>query len=346
VKLWDARSGKEILTLPGHTGHATRVAFSPDGQRIASAGRDGTVKLWDPRSGKHLLTLRGHPSGVICLAFSPDERHMIAFAGGDGLQVANASTNIQVVQFSGTWDRPRETPARLHEEDYQRGLAWHSREAVVAEQDKNGFAAAFHLSPLLCAENLEQTLQVRRATVLAQATAATLAGCLGTESCCPGQLPGLLVAVNTPFHEAAFPDDIACTGVLYKDSGIAPARLLIGISRALAGDPANWLNHAFHGGALFRNGEHAKALAALNEAVRLRGKPSPLTHNLLSLTYIALGQKDKAKDAFAKARPTKDAPWEDAYLQRLFRPEVDAALANAEGKQPSKERRPDQKRDQ
>jgi Flp pilus assembly protein TadD len=124
-------------------------------------------------------------------------------------------------------------------------------------------------------------------------------------------------------------DGIACTGVLYKDSGIAPERLLIGTSRALAGDPTNWLNHAFYGGALFRKGEHAKALAALTEATRLHGKPSPLTHNLLGLTHLALGEKYKAKHAFAKAQPAKDAPWEDMALQRLLQPEIDAALAKA-----------------
>jgi tetratricopeptide (TPR) repeat protein len=147
-------------------------------------------------------------------------------------------------------------------------------------------------------------------------------------------VPALPSLVTTPFHEPIFPDSIACTGVLYKDSGIAPARLLIGTSRALAGEPSNWLNHAFHGGALLRNGEYAKALAALNEAVRLNNKPSQLTHNLLGLTHLALGQSDKATDAFAKARPAADARWEEVFLQRLLQAEVDAALAEDKGKQP------------
>jgi hypothetical protein len=142
--------------------------------------------------------------------------------------------------------------------------------------------------------------------------------------------------VKPPFSDPTFPDGIACTGVLCKDSGIAPARLLIGTSRALEGDPANWLNHAFHGGALFRNGEHAKAVAALNEAVKLHGKPSPLTHCLLALTALQMGEKAKAKDA--QAAPAKDAPWEEILLHRLFQPEIAAALAKADGKQDPKEK--------
>ncbi|MFB2768435.1 WD40 repeat domain-containing protein [Pelatocladus sp. BLCC-F211] len=35
------------------------IAFSPDGQTIASSSRDGTVKLWDVKTGECLKTLKG-----------------------------------------------------------------------------------------------------------------------------------------------------------------------------------------------------------------------------------------------------------------------------------------------
>jgi WD40 repeat protein len=50
VKIWNTET-KEVRTLHGHTSWVESVAFSPDGEWIASASLDGTVKIWNARAG-------------------------------------------------------------------------------------------------------------------------------------------------------------------------------------------------------------------------------------------------------------------------------------------------------
>jgi len=47
AKIWDADSGKKLLTLLGHNQPVLGVAFNPSGSRLATASTDGTVKVWD-----------------------------------------------------------------------------------------------------------------------------------------------------------------------------------------------------------------------------------------------------------------------------------------------------------
>lgn len=47
VRLWDARTGKEMGAFDGHRGALLSTAFSPDGTRLVTAGTDTTAMVWD-----------------------------------------------------------------------------------------------------------------------------------------------------------------------------------------------------------------------------------------------------------------------------------------------------------
>jgi WD40 repeat protein/serine/threonine protein kinase len=84
VKLWDAETGQELLSLR-HTagGQSVAVTFSPDGKQIASAGgvfyalhRPGEIKIWDAKTGNELRTIPAHVAIVLRVAFSPDGKRL------------------------------------------------------------------------------------------------------------------------------------------------------------------------------------------------------------------------------------------------------------------------------
>jgi WD40 repeat protein len=44
--VWNAASGQELLTLSGHTGPVTSVAWSSDSKWLARASDDGSVQIY------------------------------------------------------------------------------------------------------------------------------------------------------------------------------------------------------------------------------------------------------------------------------------------------------------
>ena len=72
VGVWKADTGEPYgATLKGHTDSVFGVAFSPDGQRLASASRDKTVWFWNADTGQPLgAPLTDHAHWVYGVSFS------------------------------------------------------------------------------------------------------------------------------------------------------------------------------------------------------------------------------------------------------------------------------------
>ncbi len=104
VKLWDAATGQETLTLKGHVNGVCSVAFSADGKRLATGSFDRTVKLWDAAIGQEMLTLKGHDNSVPSVAFSPDGKWLATGSHDRTVKLWDAATGQELLTLKGHSD--------------------------------------------------------------------------------------------------------------------------------------------------------------------------------------------------------------------------------------------------
>jgi WD40 repeat protein len=103
IIVWDPRTGKKLQVLKNLEQDVSSVAFSHDGNRLASAsGNDNKVvlwdiALWDPQTSKPLRVFNGHHDWVSSVAFSPDDE-LLASGGYDGNIILWDDANLAAAQ--------------------------------------------------------------------------------------------------------------------------------------------------------------------------------------------------------------------------------------------------------
>jgi WD40 repeat protein len=83
VSLWDIEERSQIMNLPMNERTVKDVVFSPDGRMLA-AGDSNAVRIWDTTTGSEIGILEGFRDGVESIAFDP-AGVMLASASADGL---------------------------------------------------------------------------------------------------------------------------------------------------------------------------------------------------------------------------------------------------------------------
>lgn len=139
IRLWDVeqvtsekvqRYGSPLSVMRGHTGPATRLDFSPDGNWIASTSHDGTIRLWPGRPPLDSLertvsTLRGHQR----------QTHDVAFSH-DGLELVSASLDGTIRIWPGA---PTHSPnTLLGHQDFVFGIGFSPDSQLIASGSFDG----------------------------------------------------------------------------------------------------------------------------------------------------------------------------------------------------------------
>jgi WD40 repeat protein len=98
VKVWDTDTGKELpLTFKGHKQGVSRIAYSPDGSRLAASAWD-VVIVWDAATGRHTLSI---PRAGGPVAFSPDGQRLAAIKDHRAVTLWDARTGQEMLTLLG-----------------------------------------------------------------------------------------------------------------------------------------------------------------------------------------------------------------------------------------------------
>ncbi len=93
IRLWDMETGQQNATLTGHTERVLDIAFSPNGELLASRTKDETIRLWNAETGKQKAVYPIERRNRQFMVFSPDGKTFAAPAPeSDMIQLYHTDT--------------------------------------------------------------------------------------------------------------------------------------------------------------------------------------------------------------------------------------------------------------
>lgn len=135
VMIWDAGTGQAIRPLKGHKDLVYNLAFSKDGQQLASGGKDEGIIVWNVERGHEMFQLKGHLGAVHAVAYS-FSGEQIASGGEDG--------TVRIWQVYEDRGKLQHTLAGHFGTVYT--LKYHSDNVQLCSSGEDGFVFVWHAS--------------------------------------------------------------------------------------------------------------------------------------------------------------------------------------------------------
>ncbi len=110
IRIWDTRPdgpNEPKMIIPERTDWIWSVAFSPDGQKLATGSDDKIVRIWDFETHKCLQELEGHRNWIRSVAFSPDGEQLASGSDGHTVRLWNVQTGKCIKTLREHTDRVR-----------------------------------------------------------------------------------------------------------------------------------------------------------------------------------------------------------------------------------------------
>jgi len=101
VELWSVAEGRLVRKLEGPGSTASALAFSPDGDVLATGTADGEIRLWSLSGGKLLSTYYAY-GPVDAVAFTPGAREIVAHGEDETVRIWSVEDDRLEVESAGS----------------------------------------------------------------------------------------------------------------------------------------------------------------------------------------------------------------------------------------------------
>jgi Tol biopolymer transport system component len=104
ARLWTVEPGgigKPVRDLSESQDAVFAVAFSPDGDRLATAGTDRAIRVYETSTGKLLMQIEDHADWIFEIAFSPDGKRLASVSRDKTAKVFDVEKKESLVTFTG-----------------------------------------------------------------------------------------------------------------------------------------------------------------------------------------------------------------------------------------------------